>query len=172
MLARYLWLATRGAPSTSGWLDLAASTSSDTCCCSAAGCWLSFCCRSYEGATAAAMPEAVVVNQGGKRGNRKTVIANSMLTSSTAPAPKASRIASLASTAQPVGSLALSGEEGRAGRVCRCVMLGTTSLCNCRLRLVLYHNLQFTHQAIHHTKAARVCCTNVPCMYCHRLCCM
>jgi hypothetical protein len=57
------------------------------------------------------MPEAVQVNQGGKRGNRKTVIANSMLTSSTAAAPKASTVGSLASTAQPVGSLALSGEE-------------------------------------------------------------
>ncbi|WIA29753.1 hypothetical protein OEZ86_012228 [Tetradesmus obliquus] len=65
--------------------------------------------QTYEGATAAAMPQAVIVNQGGKRGNRKTVIANSMLTSSTAAAPKASKVGSLASTAQPVGSLALSG---------------------------------------------------------------
>jgi hypothetical protein len=74
--------------------------------------------HSYEGATAASMPEALIVNQGGKRGNRKTVVANSMLTSTTAPAPKASRIASLASTAQPVGSLALSGEKP-ADRVSR-----------------------------------------------------
>lgn len=65
--------------------------------------------QTYEGATAASMPEALIVNQGGRGGNRKTVVANSMLTSTTAPAPKASKIASLASTAQPVGSLALSG---------------------------------------------------------------
>lgn len=65
--------------------------------------------QTYQGATAAAMPEAIVVNQGGKRGNRKTTIAKSMISSSTSAAPKASTIASLASTAQPVGSLALSG---------------------------------------------------------------
>jgi hypothetical protein len=45
------------------------------------------------------------------------VVANSMLTSTTAAAPKASTVGSLASTAQPVGSLALSGEGGRAGTV-------------------------------------------------------
>jgi hypothetical protein len=68
------------------------------------------CCRSYEGATAAALPEALFVNQGGKRGNRKTVVANSMLTSTTGAAPKASRAGSFGATAQPVGSLALSGK--------------------------------------------------------------
>jgi hypothetical protein len=51
------------------------------------------------------------VNQGGKRGNRKTVVANSMLTSSTAAAPKASKAGSFGATAQPVGSLALSGDQ-------------------------------------------------------------
>uniref|UniRef100_A0A383VSI7 Uncharacterized protein n=1 Tax=Tetradesmus obliquus TaxID=3088 RepID=A0A383VSI7_TETOB len=65
--------------------------------------------QTYEGATAAAMPEAIMVNQGGKRGNRKTVVANSMLTATTGFAPKASRTGSFGYTAQPVGSLALSG---------------------------------------------------------------
>jgi hypothetical protein len=78
---------------------------------------------SYMGATAASMPEALIVNQGGKRGNRKTVVANSMLTSTTAPAPKASQLASLASTAQPVGSLALSGELRCSMSVERCYYL-------------------------------------------------
>ncbi|KAF6250716.1 hypothetical protein COO60DRAFT_1568831 [Scenedesmus sp. NREL 46B-D3] len=65
--------------------------------------------QTYEGATAAAMPEAIFVNQGGKRGNRKTVIAHGMLTASTGSAPKASRAGSFGVTGQPVGSLALSG---------------------------------------------------------------
>jgi hypothetical protein len=39
------------------------------------------------------------------------VVANSMLTSSTAAAPKASKAGSFGATAQPVGSLALSGDQ-------------------------------------------------------------
>ncbi|WIA12302.1 hypothetical protein OEZ86_003255 [Tetradesmus obliquus] len=65
--------------------------------------------QTYEGATAAALPEAIQINQGGTRGKRKTVVANSMITSSTPAVPKASKHGSLASTAQPVTALALSG---------------------------------------------------------------
>jgi hypothetical protein len=67
-------------------------------------------CR-YEGATAAALPEAIQINQGGSRGKRKTVVANSMITSSTPSVPKASEHGSFASTAQPVNALALSGKR-------------------------------------------------------------
>jgi hypothetical protein len=65
----------------------------------------------YEGATAAALPEAIQINQGGSRGRRKTVVANSMITSSTPAVPKVGKHGSLASTAQPVSALALSGKQ-------------------------------------------------------------
>jgi hypothetical protein len=65
--------------------------------------------RRYEGATAAAASDAMMVNQGGRRGRRGTVIANSMMTGSTSPLAAASRRGSFGTTAQPVSAMALSG---------------------------------------------------------------
>jgi hypothetical protein len=80
-------------------------------CCTAA----SSCSCSYEGATAAAASDSVMVNQGGRRGRRGTVIANSMMTASTAALPRASRRGSFGTTAQPVSAMALSGNPN--GRI-------------------------------------------------------
>lgn len=71
--------------------------------------------NTYEGATSAAASDSIMVNQGGKRGRRGTTIANSMLTASTAALPAASRRGSFGTTAQPVGSMALSGNPN--GRI-------------------------------------------------------
>jgi hypothetical protein len=71
-------------------------------------------CR-YEGATAAAASDSIMVNQGGKRGRRGTVIANSMMTGSTSALPAASRRGSFGTTSQPVSAMALSGNPN--GRI-------------------------------------------------------
>lgn len=88
------------------------ATHTNSCCFAAAALFHS---RSYEGATAAAASDSIMVNQGGKRGRRGTVIANSMLTGSTSALPAASRRGSFGTTAQPVGSMALSGNPN--GRI-------------------------------------------------------
>jgi hypothetical protein len=71
--------------------------------------------RRYEGATSASASDSVIVNQGGRRGRRGTVIANSMMTATTGPLPAASRRGSFGTTAQPVSAMALSGNPN--GRI-------------------------------------------------------